>query len=93
MRLLPPLSLLLLLSACAAQPPAAAPSLTCNAEAASGLVGQPATPAHVEAARIAAGAASVRALGLNDPMTLDYRGDRLNVLHDAVGAIARITCG
>ncbi|MCO5056069.1 I78 family peptidase inhibitor [Thermomonas sp.] len=88
----------LLLSACAGQPaadaPAASPTMqACNAEAASGLVGQPATPTNVEAARLAAGAASVRALGPSDPMTLDFRGDRLNVIKDAAGAIAQVRCG
>ncbi len=88
----------LLLSACAGQPaadpPAASPGQqACNADAASSLIGQPATPANVEAARIKAGAASVRAYGLNDPVTLDYRFDRLNVVKDANGKIARISCG
>lgn len=102
MRLLS-LCLPLLLVACAAPPssgqapaeqaPAANPALACQADAAQNLVGQPATPSNVEAARIAAGAASVRALGPTDPMTLDFRGDRLNVIRDAAGAIAKISCG
>lgn len=102
MRLLS-LCLPLLLVACAApspsnqapneQAPAASPALTCKADAAQSLVGQPATPTNVEAARIAAGAASVRVLGPTDPMTLDFRGDRLNVIKDAAGAIAKISCG
>lgn len=89
---------ILLLSACAGQPAADSPAAStaaqaCNAEAASGLVGQPATPTNVEAARIAAGAASVRALGPTDPMTMDYRIDRLNVIKDAAGTIAQLRCG
>lgn len=88
----------LLLTACADQPAAESPAMsstpsTCNAEAASGLVGQPATPTNVEAARIAAGATSVRALGPTDPMTMDYRIDRLNVIKDAAGAIVQVRCG
>lgn len=91
---------ILLLSACAGQPtaqaqaPAATPDpQACNAEAANSLVGQPATPANVEAARVKAGAASVRAYGPNAPITLDYRFDRLNVIKDADGKIVRVSCG
>jgi len=93
----------LLLVACAApspsnqapaeQAPAVNPALACQADAAQSLVGQPATPNNIEAARTAAGAASVRVLGPTDPMTLDFRGDRLNVIKDAAGAIAKISCG
>ena len=94
----------LLLAACAAppaaqqaptsQPPASqADAQVCNADAAASLIGQPASAANVEAARSKAGAASVRALGLNDPMTMDFRGDRLNVFKDAAGAISRLSCG
>ena len=102
MRLLS-LCLPLLLVACAAPPPAnqtpaeqvpaANPALACKADSAQSLVGQPASSSNIEAARIAAGAASVRALGPGDPMTLDFRGDRLNVIKDAAGAIAKISCG
>lgn len=99
MRLLLPFAASLLLSACAAPPPSApAPAAdggpaSCNAEAAQSLVGQPATPANIEAARVAAGAASVRALKPDQPTTMDYRHDRVNVLEDGAGTIARISCG
>lgn len=98
---LPLLSSLLLLAACASQPPAdsAADSIpdsasgACQADAAQGHVGQPATDASIEAARIAVGAKSVRVLKPGQPATMDYRHDRVNVLLDDAGNIARITCG
>lgn len=87
--------ILLALSACASQPAAepSAPATLCNADAAQPLLGQPASATNVEAARKASGAASVRSLTPNQPMTLDYRGDRLNVVQDADGNIVKITCG
>lgn len=82
-----------LLAACASQPPAESVSGTCQADAAQGHVGQPATDANVDAARSAAGAKTVRVLKPGQPATMDYRHDRANVLLDDAGNIARITCG
>ena len=65
----------------------------CHADAARGFVGKPATPANVEAVRVATGASSVRSLKPGQPMTMDYRGDRANVMQDAKGDIDKITCG
>lgn len=91
------LSPLLLLAACASQPPAppaadAAPA-ACNADAAAQYVGQPATEAMIEAVRKAAGATIVRPLKPSQPATLDYRIERVNVLQDEAGIITRISCG
>lgn len=85
----------LLLAACASQPAPPAPPLAmaCDAAPAQRFVGQPATAANVEAARQAAGARTVRSLKPGQPMTMDYRGDRLNVLQDAAGKIDKISCG
>lgn len=86
----------LLLGACASQPaspPADAEAVACNADAAKALIGQRGDAATVEAARKAAGAASVRALKPTDAATMDYRHDRLNVLLDEAGSIARFSCG
>ncbi|MFN7135908.1 MAG: I78 family peptidase inhibitor [Thermomonas sp.] len=52
-----------------------------------------ASAANAEAARQAAGARTVRSLKPGQPMTMDYRGDRLNVLQDAAGKIDKISCG
>ena len=91
------LSPLLLLAACASQP-ATPPQATdapmaCNAEAAQRGVGQPATAANIEAVRKASSASLVRALKPDQMVTLEYRGDRVNVLQGATGAIERISCG
>ena len=91
------LSPLLLLAACAGRPvtppPAADAPMACNADAAKRYVGQPATAANVEAVRVASGATLVRALKPDQMVTLEYRGDRVNVLQDAAGIIERISCG
>jgi hypothetical protein len=91
------LSPLLLLSACASHPasppPAADAPMACNADAAQRYVGQPATAANIEAVRKASGATLVRALKPDQMVTLEYRGDRVNVLQDATGVIERISCG
>lgn len=87
----------LLLAACASQPAAAPPTAQapagCNADAAQSLVGKLANEANLGAVRKASGATSLRALGPDDAATMDYRSDRVNVLRDAAGKIARITCG
>ncbi len=87
----------LLLTACAsppaAPPPAADASALCNADAAQGYLGQPASAANIEAVRKASGATLVRALEPDQPVTLDFRGERVNVLQDAAGVIERISCG
>ena len=82
----------LLMSACAtpATPPAAS---ACNADAIRPYVGQVATPAVIESARKAAGAELVRSHKPNDPVTLDYRAERFNILVDDTNKILSGTCG
>ncbi len=91
------LSPLLLLAACASQPatppPAMDAPMACNADAAQGYLGQPASAANIEAVRKASGAELVRALKPDQVVTLEYRGERVNVLQDAAGIIERISCG
>lgn len=70
-----------------------APEPECHADAAQRFVGQTASDDVVQAALDASRASQVRVLGPNDPMTRDYRSDRLNIVHDADRRIARITCG
>ncbi len=83
-----------LLAACATAPtPEPAPSMSCNTAPAREYLGQPATDAVVQNAQQAAGANSVRVLGPNDAATMDYRGDRLNVLVDGQRVITKLTCG
>ncbi len=89
------LALALLLPACATaqgeQP--MIPEPACRAESASSLVGRPGTAALAEEARRMSGARVVRVLHPGDIVTMEFRGDRLNVHLDAAGKIERIVCG
>jgi len=69
------------------------PAATCNADAAHDAVGKQATDEVVEKARVAAGAATTRVIHPNQPVTMDYRGDRLNVQVDAKDKIVGTSCG
>lgn len=65
----------------------------CKAEAAQGLVGRSASEAVVKQAVTASGAKSVRVIPHDGMVTMDYRGDRLNIQLDEQGKIVAITCG
>ena len=81
-----------MMSACAT--PATPPSTSaCNSDAIRHYVGQVATSSVIEAARKAAGAEMVRSHKPGDPVTLDYRAERLNILVDDSKKILRATCG
>lgn len=83
-----------LLAACAVPPQATPPVTgTCNAEAASGHVGQTVDEALAERLRIASGSRSKRVLGPGDAATMDYRMDRLNILVDASRRLVELRCG
>ncbi len=94
---------LLALAACApkqetvSQPAPAAPAETaaaCHADAAQAYIGKPADEATVAQAQQAAGASGdVRVIKPGQPVTMDYRGERLNVEVDEHGVIVKITCG
>ncbi|GEM_PF-70517 len=66
---------------------------TCNAEPAQGLIGRNANEAVVKQAMTASGAKSVRVIPHDGMVTMDYRGDRLNIQLDERGNIVAITCG
>ena len=66
---------------------------TCSAEAAQGYVGRKAERSVVESAMKASGAKSVRVIEPDMMVTMDYRGDRLNISVDAAGKIIAVTCG
>ena len=89
----------LLLAGCASKPaptvdaPPPALASGCDADAAAGFIGKPASEANVQAAFKATGAKTLRSVKPGQPMTMDYRGDRANVMQDAGGNIERITCG
>jgi len=68
-------------------------TVTCNVDAAKAFKGQKATDSLADQARAAAGAASVRVIRPNQPVTMDYRGDRLNVITDDADMITEVNCG
>jgi hypothetical protein len=74
---------------------AAAPPATteCNAEAAMDAVGKQATADVIEQARVAAGAAVARALRPDMMITMEYRGDRLNLRTDTADVVVSVSCG
>lgn len=86
------LSATALLAGCATAKPDAAPA-TCNPEPAQSWIGKPANDANVQAAFKASGAKTLRSLKPGQPMTMDYRVDRVNVMQDGNGMIEKITCG
>lgn len=91
-RLLSLSATVLLLSACVT--PATPPSASaCNADAVKPYVGHAATEIAIEDARKAAGAELVRVIKPGEPVTLDFRGERLNLYLDDAGAVARASCG
>lgn len=65
----------------------------CNAEAAQQYIGKTADSGTVQAAVSASGSKAVRVIEPDMMVTMDYRGDRLNIHVDAAGKITRITCG
>lgn len=83
-----------LLAACATTPtPEPAPPMSCNITPAQGYIGKRAIYSVTEGARKAAGANSVRVLGPGDAATMDFRGDRLNIMVDGERVITKFTCG
>lgn len=76
--------------------PAAPPDATqdmCNAGRVQTLVGQVLTPEMPDQIRAQTGAGSVRVIAPNAAVTMDYRGDRINIEHDARMKILAIRCG
>jgi len=66
---------------------------SCNADAAKDAVGKQATDEVIEQARVAAGAAIARALRPDMMITMEYRGDRLNLRTDTDGKVVGVSCG
>ena len=65
----------------------------CNAAPAQGLVGRPASADLAAEAQRLAGAGTLRWLRPGQVVTMEYRGDRLNLHLDANDRIERIVCG
>ncbi|WP_027996211.1 I78 family peptidase inhibitor [Simplicispira psychrophila] len=94
-----------LLTGCALSPvgppPAAQPQWqtpgprggACDAAPAQGFLGQAGTASVIEKARIASGAAMARVLHPNQPTTMEFNHERLNLVLDGKGRIAAVRCG
>jgi hypothetical protein len=65
----------------------------CSSEAAQFAVGQQASQALLEQARVRSGSMVARILGPHDAVTMDYRSERLNLNADDTGKIIRANCG
>jgi hypothetical protein len=65
----------------------------CKPEAAQGLVGRSSGDEVVKDAMRLTGAKAVRVIPHDGVVTMDYRGDRLNIQLDEQGKIVAITCG
>lgn len=72
------------------------PPLTCGADALSGAVGQPVIGSTAQDVRVGgvpiAVPGTLRVLRPGQPMTMDYRADRLNLEVDASGNLVRAYC-
>ena len=92
-----PLAIVLLsMVACTTMPPPGAaplPGAMCNADAASWAVGRAPTADVVERARVESNSASVRVIRPGDAVTMDFRGDRLNITVNDRDAIIGLKCG
>ncbi|MEG1735654.1 MAG: I78 family peptidase inhibitor [Comamonas sp.] len=96
------LSLALLLSACAgtggpvgntAATPAPRPTQICNAQAVQSFIGHNTAASTLETARKKSGSYMVRVLRENQPATMEYNQERLNVITNEAGKIIALRCG
>ena len=77
-----------------AAPPAQPPTAqACDADAANGAIGKTATTEVIDEARIAAGAAVARTLAPDQVVTMEFRGDRLNLMVDEANVVTGVRCG
>ena len=75
-------------------PPAPPPTAqACDADAANGAIGETATTEVIERARNAAGAAVARTLAPGQVVTMEFRGDRLNLMVDEANVVTGVRCG
>lgn len=93
--------LALLLSACAsspvgstaAKPAAPRPMQICNAQPVQSLIGHNTAASTLETARKKSGSYRVRVLRENQPATMEYDQERLNVITNEAGKITALRCG
>lgn len=75
---------------CVSTPPVGA---ACNPVPAHVFVGEPATPANVEAARVAAGASTARTIAPGQVVTMEFLESRLNLDVSSDNVILDVRCG
>jgi hypothetical protein len=73
--------------------PAPAPQAKCNADGARFAIGEPASAQLEAAARVRAGAESVRVLKPDQVVTMEFNGGRLNLVVDARNGVTAVRCG
>lgn len=81
------------LMACAPMPGPMPGPVRCNAGAVQAFVGREARPGIVQRAKRRAGARDVRVTRPGQPVTMDFRSDRLNIEVDHRNNIRRVNCG
>ena len=79
--------------AAAAPAEATPPPGACDASQVQGLVGQAYTEAMQAQAKEDAGATTVRVLKPNQPVTMEFIGERLNIETDDKGMVSGVRCG
>lgn len=65
----------------------------CDAAPAQGAIGKQGTASVIEKARVDSGAAMARVLRPNQPVTLEFNAERLNLVVDGTGRITAARCG
>lgn len=94
---LPVAALILATSACTPMPPRGAmppgAAGACNAEPAAWAIGRAVEPRLVDRVVHDTGSRGVRVIHPGDPVTMDYRRDRVNIKVNERGAIYSISCG
>ncbi len=89
-------TLVLVAAACTTMPPPPMAQQTgesCTTDTIGWVIGQAATPEVVERARFESYSRDVRVIEPGMAVTLDYRGDRLNLHVNGAGAIHQAACG
>ena len=65
----------------------------CNPDVVQDEVGKPATAERIEAIRERSGSKVVRVVRPGQAMTMDFRGDRVDIHVDAQDVIVAVSCG
>ena len=81
------------LMACATMPTPMPSPVRCNADRVQALVGREAKPRVVQRAKKRSGARTVRVIRPGQPVTMDFRSDRLNLEVDRDNTIRSARCG